>query len=72
MKQKGQGNFVGRRTVGPTYGFAASPEVGPGAFVGTLQTGYPRIQASSQDKEQCVHPRAATYHVASDLSFLSR
>jgi hypothetical protein len=36
MKQKGQGNFVGHRTVGPTYGFAASPEVGPGAFVGTL------------------------------------
>jgi hypothetical protein len=27
--------------------------------VGTLKTGYPRIQALSQDKEQGVHPRAA-------------
>jgi hypothetical protein len=40
--------------------------------VGTLQTRYPRIQASSQDKEQSMHPRAATYPVAPDLSFLSR
>jgi hypothetical protein len=28
--------------------------------VDTLKTGYPRIQALSQDKEQGVHPRAAT------------
>jgi hypothetical protein len=27
--------------------------------VGTLKTGYPRIQILSQDKEQDVHPRAA-------------
>jgi hypothetical protein len=30
-------------------------------FVGILQTGYFHIQASSLDKEQDVHPRAATY-----------
>jgi hypothetical protein len=41
-------------------------------FAGTLQTGYPRIQASSQDKEQGVHPRAAMYLVALDLTSLSR
>jgi hypothetical protein len=29
-------------------------------YVGTLQTGYPYIQASNQDKEWSVHPRAAT------------
>jgi hypothetical protein len=43
-------NRVGRQRVGPTCGFIASPEVGPGATVGTVQTGYPYIQASSQDK----------------------
>jgi hypothetical protein len=43
-------NRVGRRRVSPTCRFLASPEVGPGATVGTLQTGYPYIQASSQDK----------------------
>jgi hypothetical protein len=37
------------KDVGPTHGFASSPEVGPGATVGTLRTGYPRVQASSQD-----------------------
>jgi hypothetical protein len=37
-------------------------------FVGTLQTGYPRIQASSQDKEQGVHPRAAICFAAPDLT----
>jgi hypothetical protein len=34
---------------GPTRGFASSPEVGPEATVGTLRTGYPCVQASSQD-----------------------
>jgi hypothetical protein len=43
-------NRAGRRRVGPTYGFTASPKVGLGATVDTLQTGYPYIQASSQDK----------------------
>jgi hypothetical protein len=38
------------RRVGSTCGFAASPEEGPGATVDTLQTGYPYIQALSQDK----------------------
>jgi hypothetical protein len=32
----------------------------PRHAVGTLKTGYPRIQALSQDKEQDVHPRTAT------------
>jgi hypothetical protein len=39
---------------------AASPEVGPGAFVGTLKTGYPCIKPLSQDKEQDMNPYAAT------------
>jgi hypothetical protein len=46
--------------IGPICGITASPEVGPGAFVGTLKTGYPCIQVLSQDKEQGVHPRTAT------------
>jgi hypothetical protein len=46
--------------INPTCGFAASTKVGPGASVGTLKTGYLRIQALSQDKEQSVHPYAAT------------
>jgi hypothetical protein len=49
------------RDVGPTCEFTASPEVGPGATIGTLQTRYPRVQASSQDSGQDVHPRAATH-----------
>jgi hypothetical protein len=32
---------------------------GAGA-IGTLKTGYPRIQALCKDKEQGVHPRADT------------
>jgi hypothetical protein len=36
------------KNVGPTRGFATSLEVGPGATVGTLRTGYPRVQALSQ------------------------
>jgi hypothetical protein len=30
--------------IGPTYGFVTSPEAGPGATIGTLQTGYPCAQ----------------------------
>jgi hypothetical protein len=40
--------------------------------VGTLKTGYPHIQALSQDKEQGVHPRAATQAVVSDHTSLQR
>jgi hypothetical protein len=40
--------------------------------VGTLKTGCPRIQALSQDKEQCVHPRTATQAVALDHTSLQR
>jgi hypothetical protein len=38
----------------------ASLEVGLGATISTLQTGYPYIQASSQDREQGMLPCAAT------------
>jgi hypothetical protein len=37
---------------GPTCRFAASPEVGLGATVGTLKIGYPRIQAPSPDERR--------------------
>jgi hypothetical protein len=43
-------NRAERQRVSPTYGFVASPEMGPGATIGTLHTMYPYIQASSQDK----------------------
>jgi hypothetical protein len=43
--------------IGPTYGFTASPEVGPGATVGTLQTGYPCVQdLSLVPQHQTLHP----------------
>jgi hypothetical protein len=42
------------------------------ATVGTLWTGYPSIQASRQDREQGVLPRAATWPVAPDLPSLPR
>jgi hypothetical protein len=51
---------MGRRRVGPTYGFTASPEMDLGATVGTLQIGYSYIQASSQDRERGVHPCVVT------------
>jgi hypothetical protein len=41
-------------------------------YVGTLKTGYPRIQALSQGKEQGVYPRAATQAVALGLASLLR
>jgi hypothetical protein len=37
-------------------------------IVSTLQTGYPYIQASSQDKLHCVHPHTATCPTALDLA----
>jgi hypothetical protein len=43
---------------------------GPRASVGTLKTEYPCIQALSQDKEQGVHPHAATSVIASDYTSL--
>jgi hypothetical protein len=46
--------------------------VGLVGTVSTLKTGYPRIQALSQDKEHGVHPRAATYIVALDHTSLQR
>jgi hypothetical protein len=61
-------NRVGRRRVGPTYEFVASPQVGLGATIGTLQIGYPYIQASSQDKLQGVHPHTTTCPIAPDLA----
>jgi hypothetical protein len=50
------------KNVGPTRGFTASPEVGPRATVGTLQTGYPRVYALGQDKRHDMHPHALTCH----------
>jgi hypothetical protein len=43
----------------------AYEEPGP---IDTLQTGYPYIQASSQDKLQSVHPHTATCPTAPDLA----
>jgi hypothetical protein len=48
--------LCGERDVGPTYGFTASPEVGSGATIGTLQTGYLHVQALSQNKVQGMRP----------------
>jgi hypothetical protein len=56
----------GKEMLAPPTGFVASPEVSPGVTVGTLQTGYPNIQASSQDKGYDVHPRTATHPTAPD------
>jgi hypothetical protein len=42
------------KDVGPTHGFTASPKVGPGATIDTLQTGFPCIQALSWDEGQDV------------------
>jgi hypothetical protein len=42
------------------------------AFVGTLKTGYPRIQALSQGKELGVYPRASTQAIAPGLASLLR
>jgi hypothetical protein len=44
----------------------------PVAMVDTLKTGYPHIEALSQDKEQGMHPRDATYAVAFDHSSLQK
>jgi hypothetical protein len=43
------------KDAGSTHGFAASPWVGPRATVGTIKTGYPRVQALSQDERQDGH-----------------
>jgi hypothetical protein len=48
---KTQKGYTGK-DAGPTRGFTASPGVGPGATVGTLKTGYPCVQAPSQDERQ--------------------
>jgi hypothetical protein len=43
------------KDAGPTHGFVASPGVGQGVTVGTLKTGYPRVQAPSIDERQDGH-----------------
>jgi hypothetical protein len=48
------------KDVGPTRGLAASPKVVPEATIGTLQTGYPHVQALSQDEGQDMHSHAST------------
>jgi hypothetical protein len=53
------------KDVGPTRGFTTSIGMGSGATVGTLRTGYPHVQASSQDNGSRLpvggSSRAATY-----------
>jgi hypothetical protein len=71
-KMKIQKSCTGKEDVGPTYRFTASPEVGPGATIGTLQTGYPRVPISSQDKGQSVYLRITTCSVALDPTSLHR
>jgi hypothetical protein len=46
--------------------------MGLGATIGTLKTGYPRIQALSQGKKQGVYTHAATQAVAPGLASLLR
>jgi hypothetical protein len=73
VKVKIQNSRMGRRESGPTCAFITSPEAGPEATIGTLQTRYPRVQASSQDKEQDMLPCAVTCPVASNpVSLLRR
>jgi hypothetical protein len=48
---KTQKGYTGKDAA-PICGSAASPKVGPGATVGTLKTGYPRVQVPSQDERQ--------------------
>jgi hypothetical protein len=62
----------GKKDVGPTCGFAASLEVGLGATVDTLQTGYLCVYASREDKRQGICPRAATRPTALDHATLLR
>jgi hypothetical protein len=50
----------------------AHPPIARSGTVGTLKTGYPRIQALRQDKEQGVHPHAVTQVVASNHTSLQR
>jgi hypothetical protein len=71
-KQKIQSNQAGCRKFGPTCGLVTTPEVGSSSTVGTLQTKYPHIQSSSQDKEQDVHLCTTMYHVALNLTSLQR
>jgi hypothetical protein len=47
----------GVKDIGPTCGFAASPKVGLGVTVGTLQTKYPYAHNLSQvPRRQTPHP----------------
>jgi hypothetical protein len=48
---KTQKGYTGK-DVGTIHGFTGSPGMGPRATVGTLRTGYPRVQTPSQDKRQ--------------------
>jgi hypothetical protein len=55
-----------KRNVGPTCGFAASPEVDPRATIGTLQIGYPHVHASSKDQGQGMRLCTATCPMTPD------
>jgi hypothetical protein len=61
---KFQNSRAGKRYVGPTYGFVASPEVDPGGTVGTLQTGYPvcKLQVKTSSRA-CMHMLQCVPHL---------
>jgi hypothetical protein len=48
VKYKYHKSYAGEKILAPPCGFAASPTVGPGAAVDTLQTGYPYAQDLNQ------------------------
>jgi hypothetical protein len=50
VKMKFQKSCTGKKDVGPTGRFAASSKVGPGATIGTLQTGYPTYKFQVKTK----------------------
>jgi hypothetical protein len=58
--------LCGKKDIGPTCTFTESPEVDLRATVGTLQTGYPRIQALSQDTRQGRCPHTTTWPTTLD------
>jgi hypothetical protein len=63
---------MGKEDVSPTCKFTAPPEVGLEATVGILQTRYPSILASSQEKGPSVHPCATMRLAAPDPASLLR
>jgi hypothetical protein len=67
---RGKGTYPLRSEMTPLEYLTDAPD--KCGTVGTLQTWYPYIQASSQDKEQDVHPSTAMCPIAPDPTFLLR